>query len=491
MTKRIVRRPQEKGAATILVLIALSLFLIAAVGLAIDGSQLYAHRQMLQAAADSAAQAAVMSVFDKTNTGTNNFGGSAFTCTVTDVYTPCYYIRQNGVGTTAADKVDVDFPTVAPGVNLSGTDTPNMVRVTVTRSVQTGFIRMVAPAVTSVRASAIAAIVDVVSPTPILVTHPSSTQSLSVGGNGAIQICGGPRRSIQINSTSTTALSVSGSGSIDLHRAGPPDTGTCTTGTGGDIGTFGGPATVPGGITLGSGRYIQPSSPILDPLASVPAPALPAAAPAKANLGNGVCGCSSSNCQLYSPGSYPTGITIKNETAVFKPGIYYMQTKGFSSQANGDAKMATVGCNPGSGVITASGATGNGMVVYITGSGSNDVLDLGANSNITLLGDTLGTTYKNMLFFGDRTITAQKQHSVGGGGSMSLTGTIYLTNTLATMQANANNFQMLSLGGNGGGMTTVRGQIITGKLALGGTGGIIMALNPASTLHIRQVALIQ
>jgi uncharacterized membrane protein len=61
------QRKRERGQVIILVLLAMSLFLIAAAGLAIDGSNLYAHRQMAQATADSAAQAAMMSIFDHTN----------------------------------------------------------------------------------------------------------------------------------------------------------------------------------------------------------------------------------------------------------------------------------------------------------------------------------------------------------------------------------------------------------------------------------------
>src|SRR5712671_1879398 len=143
---------RERGQAVILVLVAMSLFLLAGLGLAIDGSQLYAHRHMVQAAADSAAQAGVMSVYDKTNTGANAFGSAAFTCTTTDVRTPCYFARQNGVGSTSMDQVTVDFPDSAPGVALSAVDTPNLVRVSITRTISVGLIRFVAPGSASIRA---------------------------------------------------------------------------------------------------------------------------------------------------------------------------------------------------------------------------------------------------------------------------------------------------------------------------------------------------
>jgi Flp pilus assembly protein TadG len=84
----VTRVKDEDGQAIVLVALAMSLFLLAAVGLAVDGSTLYTHRQMAQAAADAAAQAGIMSIFDGTNTLTGNAAaftaGTAFTCTTTD-----------------------------------------------------------------------------------------------------------------------------------------------------------------------------------------------------------------------------------------------------------------------------------------------------------------------------------------------------------------------------------------------------------------------
>src|SRR5712671_5424327 len=277
-----MKHRNERGQALILVLVAMSLFLIAAMGLAVDGSQLYAHRQMLQAAVDSAAQAGIMSIFDKTNTGTNAYGSATFTCTTTDVHTPCLYARDNGVGSTTDDQVVVDFPTTAPGVALSALDTPNLIRVTATRTVSTGLIRFVAPATATVKAQATAAIVNVVNPIPIIVLHPSMSGAFQKNGSNVIQICGGPKRSIQVNSYSATSISISGaSGSVDLSKAGPLATPGLCDGTGSDFGDFGGPGTYPGTIVFGTvGRYVQPASPIRDPLITVAAPAIPSPAPA-------------------------------------------------------------------------------------------------------------------------------------------------------------------------------------------------------------------
>ena len=69
-----MRRKGESGQALVLVAAALGIFLLGAVGLAVDVGQLYAHRQMAQNAADAAAEAGILSMFNGSNTGTNAFG---------------------------------------------------------------------------------------------------------------------------------------------------------------------------------------------------------------------------------------------------------------------------------------------------------------------------------------------------------------------------------------------------------------------------------
>src|SRR5437763_4986147 len=89
------RRKSEAGQAVFLVIVASTIFLFGAVGLAIDGSHMYAQRQMAQAAADAAAQAGILSIFDGTNgSGTHQFAtGASFTCASSDAKTPCYYAQ--------------------------------------------------------------------------------------------------------------------------------------------------------------------------------------------------------------------------------------------------------------------------------------------------------------------------------------------------------------------------------------------------------------
>ncbi|WP_263419483.1 pilus assembly protein TadG-related protein [Terriglobus albidus] len=489
----------EEGQSIIMVAVAMSIFLIGAIGLGLDGSHLYSQRQMAQTAADAAATAGMMSVFNSTNTsGAAAFStAGSFTCGTSDPKTPCVYALNNGFGGTAGDTVTIDFPgsSGAPGVNLATGYPVNVIRATVSRNVNTFLMSLIGPTATTVQATATAAIVSVVSPVPILVTHPTMTTSLSLQGTPAVKICGGPNRSIQVNSTAAVAVSTGGNASIDLSHAGPNDTGgNCTTGTGADLGVTGGPTTSPSVSYGTTGHYVEPDSWMEDPLAGVNPPTLATlpTAPAATLLANGTSGCPVSPgkaCYLFSPGVYPSGIDGKNKTPVMKPGIYYIQSGGMDCSANCDMYMASGFTDGSTGTNTGwdGTSTGGGIMVYNTGGGT---FNLGANGTINLIGSPSGSAYKGILFFQDRAAAAAT-HNLGGGGAMTLTGTIYLTNTRTAMLANAAQFQQLNLQGGSGSGTTVQGEIIVGALQLGGNGSITMNLRSNAVYNVNEVALVQ
>jgi hypothetical protein len=384
-------------------------------------------------------------------------------------------------------------------VTFSGSDPVNLIQVTVQRTVGTTLMHLLGPATSTVKATAMAAIVDVFAPVPILVTHPTLASSFSLSGNPTITICGGPRRSIQVNSGAGTAAAANGNPTVDLSHAGPPDPGDCSSGTGADFGVWGGPSTPAFVYSGGStGKYRQPASPVLDPLANVAAPPIPAAAPATADLANSTSGCPANpkkGCKLYSPGLYTGGISVTNETPVFKPGIYYIQSSnGMFCGANCAMYMAT-GFTDGAGG-TNTGWTGN-ILVYNTGPAANPTnagqFNLGANGSINLVGSPTNSSYLGILFFQDRSSvanTGKNAHSLGGGGGLTLKGTIYITNTLATMKGDATHYQELDLQGTPGSATLIQGEIIVGVLGLGGNAGITMNLDSNKTLNIRQVAMV-
>lgn len=488
-----------------------------AVGLAIDGSHLYAERQMAQAAADTAAQAGIRSVF----TGSYASGSSqafsgglpSFTCATSDARTPCYYAQTLNGFNGNGDTVNVDEPTAAQiGISataLSSTDTINLLRVSVSRQVTTTLFKLIAPWTPTVTASATGAIVNILSPTPIIITHPTLINALDMNGNTSITITGGPQQSIQVNSNGTypsagAAYSGPSSGSVDLSGAGPAATG-------GNFGTFGGPSgtscsgTACNSVNLGTtGSYLDPSYPILDPLAGVAAPTAPTGTPPPqsgqlcSKLGH-CAGCpgGASSCTEFVPGLYGSGININNRTVMFDPGIYYMQSGGFTT------KNSTVGmCGS---TCTSDATTKDGMVVYDTGpltggcdasggftidTNSNDVF-YGAGVSATSLTGTPASPYYGILFFEDRNACAQT-HTLGmGNGCFSIVGTIYITDSLSVMIATPARYQTVIYHGTPCTGVQNYGEIIVSELTVKGTAGMNMGLLPTAFLNIRQIALVQ
>lgn len=531
------KKKSEAGQAVLLVIAAMSVFLLGAVGLAVDGSHLYAQRQAAQAAADAAATAGIVSVFNGTNSG-GLAGTAAYDCSTGDGTSPCVYARKNGFGVSATSS-DCTSPTNTddcihvepnPSVTVPSVSTAfpiNLVRVTVTRPVKMTLTQFVGLSKFNVSARATAAIVDVMSPVPIIVTHPTNPSTFKFNGNVTIKICGGPARSIQVNSTNTATQAISGASNlVDLSRAGPDDPGDCSAGKGGGFGDAGGPvggttdpylfqlaclnAVFPTPNTCASPTavyYQGATDPIDDPLSSVPAPTRPSTvrtgpehvAPGGQTLtslapyysGKGSCPAANSpgGCDFFLPGAYPSGISASgsnNYVAYFFPGIYYMDDGGFQGRSNGAMDMYS-GANPD----TSTHGTGSGMLVYNTGTGTFNV---GSNASAHLVGSDNTSDYKGILLFQDRNAPAHitkntDDHIIGGGGALDLTGTIYINNSLSVVTAS--HYQLLQLQGNGGSGTLIRGEIITNQLLLGGGGTIQMNLNPAAVTPVHQIALVQ
>jgi Flp pilus assembly protein TadG len=520
----------EKGQALIFVLLALSLVIVAALGFAVDSAQLYGHRQMLQVGADAAAQAAALSVYDKTNTAGNNndFGTASITCAAgsppSPWYTPCYYAWINGFGPQFGDTVQVDFPTSATGVTeLSTSDAPNLVQVTITRTVPTTFMRILGKTSSTVSARGIAGILTQPEEIPIIVTHPFLKSALDLTGGSSITVTGGPARSIQVNSCASKTSPAVGCGTddsingtaannIDLSKAGP-------TGKGSNLGNFGGPPStpIPAFLTpFGSAEtYTAPASLMADPLLEVNAPAKPGTTRSASGAGTvapGTSGCPPANqitgtfgsnnwpapkhastsalpCVIYQPGYYPQGILTGGGTnAVLEPGIYYLDDAtglgpgGFSFQGGSSVYVDTSGSDS---------VTGHGVLIYITGNNaSKDILNLGGGGSSGLLGTPASSTYKGILFFENHSTTVKHIHVLSGGSGMKLSGSIFLTNTDAAMRANPAVYQALNLTGGSGTAVSVNGEIIAGTLLISGGGAINITLPPSAGGQ-RQVTLVK
>jgi hypothetical protein len=380
----------EKGQALVLVVVGFGLFMFAAMGLGIDGAQLYAHRQMAQAAADAAAQAAMMSILRGTNsTSTHPFStAAAFTCTVPpatlDLRTPCVYAQYNGFG-TSTDTVIVSFPGTVSGVTLSAASPTPAVAVSVQRVVAAGLIRFAGISTYTVIAKATSGIVGSGSTNCLYVLDPSVKDALTVsGGSTTLSMnCG-----VALDSTNAEAAKVSGGATVTASSFTVPTAASQVNISGG--------STVTPTPTVGS-------TVVADPFASLPAPAYS--------------GCDYNNYSANSVGNtlvankiYCGGITINGGSTTAPAGTYIIN---------------------GGGVTVSGGSsiTGSGVMFYLTGTNSSyKSVTISGGSTATLSAQTSGT-YLGILFFQDRSIVSNQNAAISGGSTMSLTGSLYFPTT--------------------------------------------------------------
>ena len=367
----------------------MAILLIGALGLAIDGGQMYAQRQMAQVAADSAAQAGIMSIFDGTNaTSANPFGTgttpiAASTCSTTDLRTPCVYARDNGFGGTTADTVTLSFPATVSGVTLSAATVPAFT-VTVQRTLKTGLIQFIHGAATtsSVTAKATAGLVGTVSPDCVYVLDPSAQNAFQAtnGANVTVSGC-----AVIVNSSSSQAAEILYGSTVTAPALDLVGGCMCQ-------GTQG--TTYP---TIVTGQAAA------DPFASLP------------SLSPGSClktAYSPPSGTTLQPGTYCNGINVTNgvTNVTFAAGNYIIN---------------------GGGLTFGGGTTssGNGVMFYLTGTNATyGSVTIANGVSVTFSAPTSGA-YLGVLFFQDRAITSSTNATFAGGASMQLTGSLYFPTT--------------------------------------------------------------
>ena len=379
---------REDGQAVILVVVAMSIFLIGVLGLAVDGGQMYAQRQMAQAAADAAAQAGIMSILRGTNatsaypfgTGSTPIASSA--CTTTDLRTPCVYARLNGFGGTAADTVTLSYPATVSGVSLSSGTVPAFT-VTIQRTLKTTFIRMVkGPSTSSIRAKATAGLVGAVSPNCIFALDPTAQNAFSASNGVTVDVNG---CAIAVDSSNAQAASIVGGASVSASAI-----------------------NVVGGVAINNGGTTTPTpvtgvSVIADPLAALPA--LSPGACLKTNY-------SPPSDTAIPPGTYCGGINVTNgvTNVTFSGGIYIIDGGGLTL---------------GGGITT----SGSGVMFYLTGTNATYGSVTIANGVTATFSAPTSGVYQGILFFQDRAITSANNATFAGGAVMQLSGSLYFPTT--------------------------------------------------------------
>src|ERR1051326_4461421 len=266
------RAARQAGQAFLLVVVVVGVFLLGVLGLTTDYTQIWARRQMVQAAADAACQAGAGDIFIKyenPNLFTNSWIGSSYNCSTNTTSSPCVYAAANGY---SGSNVSVSFPSSVTGVTAPGSSFGTIanpfIKVTVTDSVSMSFTRILSSTRSvAIQASAVCGLQPISVPVPLAVLHPTEDASFSVQGNPTITIYGGPNRSIQVDSSSASAANAGGSSLVDLTHAGP-------NGTGADFGVFGSESQ-PSQVHTGTGKWLSPALPYGDPWVTVAAPAVP------------------------------------------------------------------------------------------------------------------------------------------------------------------------------------------------------------------------
>lgn len=541
------RRGKDDGQALMLVLFAMSGVIMGILAFGLDMTNLVFHRQAAQGAADAACGAAVMDMHANALQGTSLGGftvGSNFDCAGTASAAPCQYAALNGYSSPGlkanadSNDVTVSFPSSAPGIPTAPavvTKYP-FVQVDVVDRVRTFFASILTGSKTQdVHVKSLCALEELPGPGPIIVLHPTMLGSFNVSGTTVVQVIGGPPKAVQVNSRNANAASYNGSGTVDISKGGPNFTG-------GYFGVTGGPSTAfPASNFLSgtTGGWVYPAAPVSDPFAQLAPPSVPSAPKVppdpfpsqcltNANpclVAYGTNGCPDiTGCVEFGPGLYTSTLKVKNETAIFDPGIYYIQASGtaFMLDSNSTVRPSTAtGDGSGGTMFYLSGGAAS-----ITSNSGKKLVDAFASSRVTcpngpapnpplastLAGNVLLApcvnngefqvpptpegTERGILFFQDRSNTGLNASStLNGGGGLLLVGTMYFhncPNSLTTGCSATNDYQsILSLQGNSGSSTQVVGDIITDQLALGGNSTISMQLSPYSTLLFVRAGLVQ
>ncbi|HEX3154185.1 MAG TPA: Tad domain-containing protein [Candidatus Angelobacter sp.] len=465
------KRSSQQGQTLIPIIIFVGLFLMAMLGVATDYTQVWAHRQMAQGAADATCEATAADLYldaiDPTASGSGgllpfDYIGTAFDCSTNTTSPPCKYAAFNGYSGT---NVHVTFPSSLPGVAAlpAGLATAHpYVEVTITDPVLTSFTKIVGGASTvNIRAKAGCGVSPINVPVPLVILHNSASGALSVSGSSKINIFGGPQRSIQVDSKDPAALTA---GIINLSQGGPSNTGS-------DLAVFGGPATQPASVNVGTtGHYIVPAAPFGDPFATTNAPGIPSTLGSVKPVPFAMNGCPDPNgCVEFTPGNY-TGC---NQSSAINPGdqgCLLLPYTGSNPHFNNAALPWAAGTHYTAGTLIqpTNGQHNTGGFVYIA-------LNTGTSGTSAQIPNTWNQT----------TCTRQANGSCSGGTQTDNTITwqnigVVTLNKLNTAIFDPGLYYVAANGFNLGSNSTVRVSTATGD----GTNGVMFYFSTSDTVGV-------
>jgi len=388
-------RGHRAGKVAVLVAIMLPTVLIPLLAIGVDGGMLMEVRRQLQSAVDAAALSAAVELYRSNPTHAGNSVQPSATATAQTAALDA--LDTHGFPSAKCQVRTVNLPATSTNPRINGK--PGTVEVVVTYLQPRSFSKLWGTADLPVTARAVARVREFSQGNGVIVLEKTDSKALWATGNGMLVVNEG---GVMVNSTSSAAATTSGGNSV-------------LAGTSFDI---------VGGVA-GSNFYLSPypasgpaqpytnSVPVSDPLADLPEPN-PAdypvqIAPPNAGPANGTI--------TLQPGRYTTRLSYSGpRTIALSPGIYYLE-KGIS--LSGQAQL-----------------TGTNVMLYNTGSGSSNGIDL-TGQGVWSLSPPQSGTYQGISIFQSRnTADTSTPTKLAGNGGSGVTGTIYTPTTPTTLSGN-------------------------------------------------------
>lgn len=375
---------EDRGQAIVLISIVLGV-LILGIGIAVDVGQLYVARRAAQTAADSAAWAGAVVVY---NAGAAGFSvataTSARTAAIADAALNSYTIVASDV---------LIPPTSGPANGDQG-----FVEVNITTSVSTFFF----PGPRTVKVRGVAGSSRTGLGEALHITSPTLANAVNLIGTGSMFLTGG---SVFVRSNHASSINI----------ASP-------TGGFGITTPVGSPTRTRGGIATGDSVKITPAATtgaadIVDPLANLPVPTSTGCTPATPLVAcTAFPGPNTYNANTtINPGIYTTGITVTGGTVTMNAGTYILRGGGLTVSGG----SLTVAANAGVLIYNANST-------FPVAGGSCGAISFTTTGSITLRPRTTGS-FAGLTIFQDLVCTNRMIWGGSGAGSTrSFTGTVYM-----------------------------------------------------------------
>jgi Flp pilus assembly protein TadG len=381
----------RRGSVALLVALCLVGF-VGVAAIALDGGVLVDKRRHVQAAADAAALAAAVDMYQ---TYPKNSGMDVLKTAYQSALTTAAAMGFTNDGANSVVTVNIP-PLSGPFISQAG-----YAEVIVQWNQNRSFSKIFGSGTIPVTARAVAAGKWAPFNNGIIVLHPTAPQALYANGNGTTRVQGA---NIIVDSNNTQAAVTVGNSVVS-------DAGKTVAITGSN----------PGYSGNFQGTVLTGQQPTPDPLAYLPAPD-PSTMTTQSNPGG-------TTVTLY-PGRYLGGLTFAGQQSVtMQPGIYYMDGGSFSFSGQGNLSAT-------------------GVMIY-----STQGISITGQGTVTWSPPTSGI-YTGISYFQSRTSTTTSL--ITGNGKFNITGTMYVPDALIQLQGNGDASiasqvvaLLMSSGGNG------------------------------------------